>query len=111
MVVSAADIPQHLRVTAESVLLLYSADFFDTWLGGLRFVALLQLAGLALAGLASGVDRVGQYRWESKDSWYDPACTMRPFWSSTRRARGTPGAQPPAKPGHFRPAGKQLQSG
>ncbi len=50
MVVSAGDIPQHLRVTAESVLLLYSADFFDTWLGGLRFVALLELAGLALAG-------------------------------------------------------------
>ena len=36
-------------MTAESVLLLYSADFFDTWLGGLRFVALLELAGLALA--------------------------------------------------------------
>ena len=62
MVVSAGDIPQHLRVTAESVLLLYSADFFDTWLGGLRFVALLQLAGLALAGLASGVSLRGIVR-------------------------------------------------
>jgi hypothetical protein len=61
-VVSAGDIPQHLRVTAESVLLLYSADFFDTWLGSLRFVALLQLAGLALAGLASGLTLRGIVR-------------------------------------------------
>ena len=62
MVVSAGDLPQHLRVTAESVLLLYSADFFDTWLGSLRFVALLQLAGLALAGLASGLTLRGIVR-------------------------------------------------
>ena len=49
-------------MTAESVLLLYSADFFDTWLGGLRFVALLELAGLTLAGLASGVSLRGIVR-------------------------------------------------
>ena len=52
--VSAGDIPHQLRVTAESVLILYSADFLDTGLGGPRFAAVLHLAGLALAGLAFG---------------------------------------------------------
>jgi hypothetical protein len=64
---SSADLPHNLSVTAESVLMLFGADFFGLSPGTGAAIALLHLVGVALAawgccvaarGLLRGTDRV-----------------------------------------------------
>ncbi len=50
--VPAGEMPQHLRTTAESVLILYGADVPGGGLGGQTITVLVHLAGLALAAWA-----------------------------------------------------------
>jgi hypothetical protein len=67
--VPSGAVPHHLRVTAESVLILYGADLPGSQTGGQSITALIHLAGLALAAWAlcaalrrilRGGDRVNQ---------------------------------------------------